>query len=262
MPSKEDDDKYCKICPYPERCLYESYYAKNKNTNLPKRIRIDTPLKTRNFNFGIFLFDDGVLSLRFVLMALKRMLNTPTLTSHKYAFPQSDIFLNGEKVYFDNVGKPRLSLESFRSQKLKLNSSQTTPLSITIKFLSPCVIGYKKSECTPEEFQKKKKQIKKEITLKDLIDSIRFRKAYYETGERMAIDDYSINYTKIESSFHPVKIKKMKEEDPVIGVMGIMQVYDIDPESYEVLKLGEVIGAGKKTVTGAGKIKIEVLNKQ
>ena len=40
------------------------------------------------------------------------------------------------------------------------------------------------------------------------------------------------------------------------GVMGEMWISDIDEESFNWLKLGEIIGVGKQTVFGLGKISI------
>jgi CRISPR/Cas system endoribonuclease Cas6 (RAMP superfamily) len=40
------------------------------------------------------------------------------------------------------------------------------------------------------------------------------------------------------------------------GVMGEMKIKGIDMKSYRYLKLGEIIGVGKLTTFGLGKIKI------
>ncbi len=40
------------------------------------------------------------------------------------------------------------------------------------------------------------------------------------------------------------------------GVMGEMWISDIDEETFNLLKLGEIIGIGKQTVFGLGKISI------
>lgn len=256
------NDEYCKRCPYPEQCLYDHFYSKNRNTNLPKNIRIDVPLYADTFDFGIYLFEDGSLSLRQLLTALRKMLYTPTLTYHKYAFTQSNIFLNGKKIDFHESGTPVLSPKSFIPKTFMLERPPSRPINIAIHLLSPCVIGYKKSELILEEPAKKKNSIKTEVTLEDIIGSVRFRKAYYETGERQVLVEYAIGYSKIISNIKPVNIKKMKEEDPIFGVMGTIEIHDIDPVSYGLLRYAEVLGVGKKTVIGAGKIKIEVLNEK
>ena len=41
------------------------------------------------------------------------------------------------------------------------------------------------------------------------------------------------------------------------GTSGMIEVKDLDKKSYELLKLGEVIGVGSQTVRGLGKITIE-----
>ncbi len=39
--------------------------------------------------------------------------------------------------------------------------------------------------------------------------------------------------------------------------MGEMIISNIDKKSYQLLKTGEIIGVGKQTVFGLGKIKVE-----
>jgi CRISPR/Cas system endoribonuclease Cas6 (RAMP superfamily) len=41
------------------------------------------------------------------------------------------------------------------------------------------------------------------------------------------------------------------------GIMGAIDIRGINKECYEVLKLGELLGVGKQTVFGLGKIKIK-----
>jgi CRISPR/Cas system endoribonuclease Cas6 (RAMP superfamily) len=41
------------------------------------------------------------------------------------------------------------------------------------------------------------------------------------------------------------------------GLMGEILINNADKEIYRLLKLGEVIGVGKSTVFGLGKIKVE-----
>ncbi len=42
------------------------------------------------------------------------------------------------------------------------------------------------------------------------------------------------------------------------GIMGQIRYKNLDKKSYELLKLAEIIGIGKQTVMGLGKIKVEV----
>jgi len=38
-----------------------------------------------------------------------------------------------------------------------------------------------------------------------------------------------------------------------------MAIWDLDKRSYELLKLGEIIGVGKQTVMGLGRVEVEDL---
>jgi CRISPR/Cas system endoribonuclease Cas6 (RAMP superfamily) len=44
------------------------------------------------------------------------------------------------------------------------------------------------------------------------------------------------------------------------GIVGEIEFKNLNKESYEVLKLGELLGVGKQTVFGLGKIKMEELS--
>jgi len=43
------------------------------------------------------------------------------------------------------------------------------------------------------------------------------------------------------------------------GILGEMVITGIDKRSYQLLKLGELVGVGKQTVFGLGRIEIEDL---
>jgi hypothetical protein len=55
------------------------------------------------------------------------------------------------------------------------------------------------------------------------------------------------------------KSNKQKTTMNMGGLMGEMIIANVDKKVYNLLKLGEVIGAGKSTVFGLGKIKVEEL---
>lgn len=44
------------------------------------------------------------------------------------------------------------------------------------------------------------------------------------------------------------------------GIMGHIKIKNLNKESYEVLKLGELLGVGKQTVFGLGRIEVEEIN--
>jgi CRISPR/Cas system endoribonuclease Cas6 (RAMP superfamily) len=44
------------------------------------------------------------------------------------------------------------------------------------------------------------------------------------------------------------------------GLIGEIQIKGLNKESFEVLKVGELIGVGKQTVFGLGKIEVECID--
>ncbi|NOX15681.1 MAG: CRISPR system precrRNA processing endoribonuclease RAMP protein Cas6, partial [Epsilonproteobacteria bacterium] len=50
---------------------------------------------------------------------------------------------------------------------------------------------------------------------------------------------------------------RQKTKMQIGGIMGEIKYKNLDKKSYELLKLGEIIGIGKQCVFGLGKIKVE-----
>ena len=55
------------------------------------------------------------------------------------------------------------------------------------------------------------------------------------------------------------KSNRQKQILSIDGLIGELMITNIDKKSYQLLKLGELIGVGKQTVMGLGKIEIEDL---
>lgn len=107
--------------------------------------------------------------------------------------------------------------------------------------------------------------INDKIDLKDLMNSIYKRKVqisnlkfsgfpYEVRGEIVA---KSLEY--VEFTRHSNKQDKSMQFG---GLVGYIDVRDIDKNCLEMLKLGEIIGAGKQTVFGLGKIRVAGLARE
>ncbi|RLA78787.1 MAG: hypothetical protein DRG78_14295 [Epsilonproteobacteria bacterium] len=116
---------------------------------------------------------------------------------------------------------------------------------------------------TPLRMKKDNKFVKDSIDLIDILVSINRR--YYElTGEdfeRLNVSkDYNIITKHLNYKELTRKSNTQKTKMNLGGVMGDMVITNIDKKSYELLKLGEIIGVGKSTVFGLGKIRVEGFN--
>ena len=113
---------------------------------------------------------------------------------------------------------------------------------------------------TPLRIKKQNRFATTDIDLLDILLSIHRRKEalFGKESENFTIDR---NYKTISKHLYFQDVtrrsNKQKTKMQMGGLMGEMIVSGIDKKVYELLKLGEVIGVGKSTVFGLGKIKIE-----
>ncbi len=100
----------------------------------------------------------------------------------------------------------------------------------------------------------------KELELKDVINSIYQRKQKLENKELKKLD-FKPKGDMLRKELKFVDISRYSNRQQtklkIGGLMGEMQIKDIDEKSYKLLKLGEIIGVGKQTVFGLGKIEVE-----
>jgi len=133
-------------------------------------------------------------------------------------------------------------------KKLKLKKPQKV---IKLEFL------------TPIRLKKQNRFLTKDVELLDILLSIHRRK---QDLKKQAYKKIEINktYKIISKHLHYQElVRKSNKQNTTMnlgGLMGEMIISNITKELYELLKLGEVIGVGKSTVFGLGKIKVEDIN--
>ncbi len=263
----------CTSCTVYSSCVYDKLYDKGerKEDNIqkkgdpPKPIRFDAPYPAKNFDFSLYVFDQSI-AIRSLVVAIRRMLMSPTLTGHKYTFPHNEIYLDGQKLDFDERGY----LKRFVIEHHTLNLSPIhAPINLVLHLMSPCVMTFTKNDFETDaayrEYKQKKKcdRIKQTITLEEILSSILWRKKYYERNARPDMEDvklHSLSHIAVSSHLTSEPIQRSKKENPICGVMGTMELRNVDPVTYALLQWGEVLGVGKDTVSGAGKIRIEIQN--
>jgi len=231
----------CRDCAHAEQCPYTILY--NKEGNAPPPFRFDAKLKSNTYDFGIYLFFEQTSYLRPILSALRRMLLSQTVTDKRLSFPQSDIYLNGEKLAFDSKNM----LMAFDAKHL-ISTQIKYPKEIEIRILTPLYI-------------KDKNTFKESIEPKDILLSIHRRKRSIERGRQDTSDlAYAPSYTVIASElkrFHEKTHSNDQDRDiPLMGMTGRIVLMGLDPESFALLRLGEVLALGNKVSKGQGVIKL------
>jgi len=229
----------CEGCFAQTSCLYYKFYEK-KNTL--HNYRFDIDLGSRKFDFTLYLFNEATQSLPYVLSALQITLSQNGLTKNNYKFNDLTISVNGKEV-FD--GKEFKSLDIL-PKALKVDS-----FCPNIKIKLP----------TPLRIKKHNKFLRDDVELEDLLRSIHQREQELVYGKKVFKLDHKPSYfSSIKALQYKSLTRKSNRQRQTMkmdGIVGELAVMGIDEESYRLLKLGEIIGVGKQTVMGLGRIEIE-----
>jgi len=229
----------CEGCFAQSSCLYYNFYEQKNNFH---KYRFDIELGSGKFDFGLYLFDDACDGLAYVLSALKIMLSEIGLTKENVTFGELEFFLNGESIYENG---------EFTSIDKAQNSFQVDSFcpNIKIKLL------------TPLRIKKSNKFLRDDVGLEDILRSIYQREQEIFYGKKVFKLDYEPSYmTDIKLLKYEELVRKsnrQRQKMNMDGVVGEIVVMGLDERSYRLLKLGEVIGVGKQTVMGLGRIEVE-----
>lgn len=112
---------------------------------------------------------------------------------------------------------------------------------------------------TPLRIKKGNKFARKDIELIDLLSSInrRYYELHNEAFQRLNISkEYQCVLKHLAYKELTRKSNTQKTKMNLGGLIGEMIVSNVDEKSYKLLKIGEIIGVGKSSVFGNGKIKI------
>jgi len=232
----------CDNCFAKDNCLYYDFYEK---ANSYHPFRFDIKVDSDNFDFALYLFNDATNKLAYILSALHKMLTQNGIGKENYTFEDIQILVNGTTIYDKN---------SFKELNIEPNSFKLDSFCRKVKIKLQ----------TPLRIKKKNRLLREDLELKDILRSIYQREQELTNGVKV----HSLNYTpEIGESLKLLQYKELKRKSnrqkqtlKIDGLIGEMMVTNIDKQSYRLLKLGEIIGVGKQTVMGLGKIEVEDLN--
>ncbi len=194
-----------------------AFYEMYEKQNATHKYRLDFRLYEKNYIFSIYLFDTLQAKEESVRKAMLKALN-----EHK-------------NIEFKSKEK------QFKKQK-----SDVSLLKLTFE--------------TPLRIKKNNSFARDDIELLDILRSVyrRNRELKGKMHKYLKIDE---EYRVVSKSLHYKELtrrsNKQKTTMNMGGLMGEMIITNVDKKVYNLLKLGEVIGVGKATVFGLGKIKVE-----
>lgn len=228
----------CDNCFAANSCLYYQFYEK---TNHPHPYRFEVELDPNKYTFSLLLFNHAAGQLPYALSALQRMLTKIGLGSDRRCYEDFTISCNNLLIY---------SGGSFHVSNVELQKFSYTPIGdqFTLRFLTPLRIksqnGFLKT--TP--------------TLTQLLYSIRNRYEELSGNGRVKLGyEPSFHQRFARTSFFDLTRYSSRQESKlgIGGIMGEIGYSGVDEESRQLLRLGELIGIGKQTVFGLGKIKLQ-----
>jgi hypothetical protein len=229
----------CDGCFAKDGCLYYDFY---EQANSFHKYRFDIVLGSGKFDFGLYLFDNACDAIPYILSALHITLSKNGLTKHNYIFSDFEIRLNEESI-FDG--------ESFKSLDILPKRFQLDNYCPNIKI---------KLE-TPLRIKRDNKLLKDDVAIEDILRSIYQKAQEFGTGKKAFKLDYIPQYTTTLKAlkYQPLlrRSNRQNKRLNMDGVVGEIAVLGLDRRSYELLKLGEIIGVGKQTVMGLGRIVVE-----
>ncbi|MBL0708109.1 MAG: CRISPR system precrRNA processing endoribonuclease RAMP protein Cas6 [Sulfurimonas sp.] len=229
----------CEDCFAKNNCLYWEFYERK---NIVHKYRLDIELDKDFYDFNIFIFDDATQKLPYLISALMMMIGKNGLGKDRKTYKKFDIYVNDQLINRDeNIEIPTNALKTFQIDKICQD--------IRLQFL------------TPLRIKKANKFIKNgDLQIKDLVNSI-YQRQMQLTGQKPKRFPYEIEGSIVKKELAFKELTRMSNRQKTTmnmgGLMGSLEIKDLNEKTYNVLKLGELIGVGKQTVFGLGKIKIE-----
>jgi len=229
----------CKECFAASNCLYYEFYEEK---NKPHNYRFDFELGKSFYEFDFYLFDNACMKLPYVVSAFHMMLTQNGLGKERETYKEFDMYINDKNCFIDGQLKlPKEFIKTFQIDKIYQD--------IKLQFK------------TPLRIKKDNRFIKKEnIELKDLVNSI-YQRQMQLIGQKPKKFPYDIEGKIVKKELYFKELTRMSNRQKTTmnmgGLMGEIEIKGINDKAFHVLKLGELIGAGKQTVFGLGKIKVE-----
>lgn len=231
----------CTECFAAHECLYYTFYEKQNHYH---PYRFDVDLSPEKYDFSLLLFQHATSQLPYILSALVKMVTTIGLGSKKKTYTDFTILCGDQCLYEQGrFLNPKIDIQKFSYKPL----AET----FTLRFATPLRMKYR------NEF------LKSAPALEQVLHSIHLR--YEELSDR---GRSPLGY---EPSYHQMFTRtrfldlgrysnRQESKLNIGGIVGEIRYSGVDEHSRTLLRLGELIGVGKQTVFGMGKILLEDTN--
>ncbi|MFW5990236.1 MAG: CRISPR system precrRNA processing endoribonuclease RAMP protein Cas6 [Campylobacterales bacterium] len=229
----------CQGCFATSSCAYYRCYE-SKNQKSP--IRFEYDLEPKRLDFSLYVFGDMTTQLPYLLSALQKMVEQKGFGAERQKGKIRSIS-SEDKILYDE--KEFASLEDIKPKEFICDKVSED---VTIKLL------------TPLRIKEDNRYARKTIRLQTLLNSIAMIERELDGVMGRGLG-YEISYGDIKSKLEFVDYtrysNRQKTKMQFGGLVGQVDVSRLDARSYRLLKLGEIVGIGKSTMFGLGRIKVE-----
>ncbi len=227
-PSRE-----CEGCFASEGCLFYDFYEKD---NPKYRLDLDVG---GDVNFDLILFEEYATKAPYVISAVYKVFKEIGITKKRIK-GDFELFFNDKLIFKEG------EFFEFKNEVLEFEVKDVK---------NRAYVVFK----TPLRIKENNKLLRKGVGLKSVLRSIHHR---YQRLKNSPITKLPFE-PKYEVSFENFSFlefdrfsNRQKSKMKLGGLVGVMELKDMDEESYKLLKLGELIGVGKQVSFGFGKIEV------
>ena len=230
----------CDGCFAQDNCLYYDFYER---VGVYHKYRLDFTLGNPTYDFNFYLFEDSTKALPYVISAFYKLFTEIGLGADRETTNNFSIKVNDKDVYKDGS----FSLEGIEPQSWSEDFEYKDKVSLKL--------------ITPLRIKSNNRFVRsaKELDIKGLINSIYQRQRMLQGLERaklpfepkVEISDAFVNFKDLNRYSN-----RQKGKLKIGGLLGYIELKNIDKESYMLLKVAELIGIGKQTTFGLGKVQL------
>ena len=237
--------RQCEGCFAAENCLYYDWYEK-RGVYHPYRLEIE--LGRPYYNVKLYLFGEATQKLPYVVSALHRMLTVTGLGRQRETVASYELFVDDVRA---NDAAGHITVPDLSPRTIEPTQPPAPPR-LRLRLNTPLRLKYNNRFVRSMEH----------LHLHTIVHSIHQR--YLQlSGAPAAKLGYRVE-GQIRDRFGTFEdltrySTRNKGKLQIGGMVGEMIVEGIDDRSYGLLKLGEIIGAGKQTVFGLGKIQVDII---
>ncbi len=230
----------CEGCFAKENCLFYDFFEEK---NRAHQYRFDFTLNPKNYDFSLYLFEEATEKLPYVVSALHKMLTEQGLGKDRHTFEIAKMRVNGKTIY----------------EGEKFDLKDVTPQTFVPQKDAGAIVL---ELLTPLRMKQKGKLLREKPPLETLIYSIANRMSEIK-GEQRTKLPFTPAYREKSASVRFVdqtrRSNRQRTKLQIGGITGEIRYDSIDEKSLMMLELGEILGVGKQTVFGMGKIAVKSL---